>query len=281
MLAKEPRATTDTIAVCREGSEPTGPVRFTIGTLVNTRAHYDQMLDSFHRGGFTGDTTEYLYIDNTGPDQTCAYSGLNAILNAARGSYVVLCHQDVRLFADDRETLELRLDELQSRDPMWALAGNAGGVAPGILALRISDPHGNDQNSGNLPSQVVSLDENFIVVKAASRVGFSADLTGFHFYGTDICLHAGLAGYTAYVIDFHLRHLSGGNKSEAFALAQDRFCAKWNRVLTSRWIQTTCALVHVGGTALEQAVGRVAAAPYSKALRRIPKNRNGLGVGNS
>jgi hypothetical protein len=281
MLKPRPNDSADTIVVCREGPEPMGPVRYTIGTLVNSRAQYDQMLDSFHRGGFTGNTTEYLFIDNTGPDQTCAYRGLNAILNAARGTYVVLCHQDVRLFADDIDALDQRLIDLQARDPMWALAGNAGGVAPGILALRISDPHGNDQNSGNLPSQVVSLDENFIIVKAASRTGFSADLVGFHFYGADICLHAGLAGYTAYVIDFHLRHLSGGNKSDDFVIAQTHFCAKWNRVLTSRWIQTTCVLVHVGGTALEQAVGRVAAAPYSKALRHLPKNRTGLGLGNS
>lgn len=271
----------ESIAVCRDGPEPTAPVRFTIGTLVNDRAQYDAMLGSFHRGGFTGDTTEYLFIDNTSPDQTCAYRGLNAILNAARGSFVILCHQDVRLFSDDFVALNLRLGDLQAHDSTWALAGNAGGVSPGDLALRISDPHGVDQNTGNLPCRVVSLDENFIVVKRAARIGFSSDLTGFHFYGADICLHADLAGYRAYVIDFHLTHLSGGTKSEAFHQAQEQFCDKWNRVLTSRWIQTTCALVHVGGTALEQAVGRVAAAPYAKALRRRSTVRTGVGLGNS
>jgi hypothetical protein len=270
------------IKVCRKGDAATGrPPRFTIGTLVNDRSQYDEMLHSFHRGGFTGDAAEYLYIDNTGPQQTCAYRGLNAILNSARGTYVILCHQDVRLFSDDFDSLCQRLGELQTLDPMWALAGNAGGVGPGAYAIRISDPRGDDQIMGSFPSKAISLDENFIVVKAASRLSFSADLTGFHFYGADICLHADIAGYSAYVIDFHLRHLSGGKKDHAFFESQDAFCRKWNRVLTGRWLQTTCALIYVGGTALEQVAGRVAAAPYSKVLRRLPKSRTGVGLGNS
>jgi hypothetical protein len=276
------RLTDHGIRVFREGDAPaTDDVRFTVGTLVNDRTQYQQMLESFHRGGFTGDSTEYLYIDNTARDQTCAYRGLNAILGMARGRLVILCHQDVRLFADDMEALTQRIDELQNRDPLWALAGNAGGVAPGALAMRITDPHGEDQNSGNLPAQVVSLDENFIVVRRSARIGFSADLSGFHFYGADICLQAELSGYRSYVIDFHLTHLSAGNKSDAFHKAQDEFCGKWNRVLTSRWIQTTCALVQVGGTAFEQAIGRVAAGPYAKAMRHLPKKRTGVGLGNT
>ncbi|MDX2307536.1 MAG: hypothetical protein NW216_04790 [Hyphomicrobium sp.] len=246
--------------------------RFTVGTLVNDRAQYTAMRASFEAGGFDVAETEYLLVDNTGPTQTCAYRGLNAVLAAARAPIVILCHQDVRLLADDRETLEARLATLNAHDPNWALCGNAGGVAPGELALRITDAHGADQNTGRYPARVMSLDENFIVVKRAARIGFSADLTGFHFYGADLCLNADIAGYRSYVIDFHLLHLSGGTKSRAFFEAQENFRAKWNAALRGRWMQTTCALVHISGSAIGAHALRHAERPYAKVLRRFGRH---------
>lgn len=258
-----------------DGPAPEGQaVRYTIATLVTDLAQYDAMRASFMAGGFTGPDCEYITVDNTGPAQACAYSGLNAALAAARGTYVILCHQDVRLIADDRATLEACLAGLDARDPAWALAGNAGGVAPGHLALRITDPHGADQKVGPFPARVMSLDENFIVVKRSARVGFSADLTGFHFYGPDICLNAAVAGYTAYVIDFHLAHLSGGTKRASFFTARDAFRAKWSRALAPRWIQTTCALIRLSGDPVGQIAGRLAERPYAKLVRHA-RQRNG------
>lgn len=248
--------------------------RFTVCTLVSDAEHYSAMRESFERGGFTTDSTQYLFVDNTGPTQMCAYRGGNAMLEVAQGEFVILCHQDVRLLADDRETLEKRLAELERLDPSWALAGNAGGAAPGRLALRISDGHGTDQNTGNLPTRVMSLDENFIVVKRRARFGFSEDLSGFHFYGADLCLNADIAGWHAYVIDFHLLHLSGGSKGPAFYDCEARFRAKWSNALRARWMQTTCALVHLSGSMIGQTTGRLAEAPYRKLLRRLPRARH-------
>jgi hypothetical protein len=250
-----------------------GEVAFTIGTLVTDRALYGEMRASLQAGGFGEADCEYLFIDNTLPAQVCAYRGLNAVLSAARGRYVILCHQDVRLLGDGRAALEARLSELDRIDPHWALAGNAGGVVPGELALRITDPHGRDQHVGQLPARVVSLDENFIVVKRACRVGFSNDLTGFHFYGADICLGADIMGYASYVIDFHLEHLSGGNKSAAFENAERQFREKWSRALRGRWVQTTCSLVRVAGDSLGQIAARLAETPYEKLSRRLPSAR--------
>ena len=180
----------------------------------------------FEAGGFTGDDCEYLVIDNTGAEQVSAYRGLNAILAAARGRYVILCHQDVRLLDDGRFDLESCLSQLTARDCEWALAGNAGAVRAGKLAVCITDPHGANQRAGTLPAKVETLDENFIVLRRAAHVGFSRDLTGFHFYGADICLGADLMGYAAYVIDFHLQHLSAGKKGASFADCEDAFRRK-------------------------------------------------------
>jgi hypothetical protein len=229
------------------------------------------MRATFAVHGFDGSNSEFLYLDNRGPYQSGAYSGLNGLMHAARGRYVILCHQDVRLIGDGIQTLDRCLAELDRRDPRWALAGNAGGLQPGVLAQRISDPHGPDRNSGNLPAQVMSLDENFIVVKRSARVGCSVDLEGFHFYGPDLCLNAHIAGYSAWVIDFHLHHLSGGTKNSDFYVAEDAFRAKWSHALRPRWMQTTCALLRLSGFGLDREAGRLAARPYAGLLRRLPR----------
>ena len=271
--------TSGTPAIYRPDAERAlaGVPRFTIGTLVSDRTHYAAMLSSFRAGGFDDNACEYIYIDNTGDitgaGQTDAYRGLNALLNAARAPYVVLCHQDVRLLADDFGTLDQRLAELTQRDPNWAVAGNAGGVAPGQLAVCITDPHGKAQRAGTFPERVVSLDENFLVVRRDSRIGFSHDLSGFHFYGADICLHAQHMGLTAYVIDFHLKHLSPGKMSHDFTLGRDAFRAKWSRALAPRWLQTTCALVHLSGDPLRTSIGLVVDAPLALLARHLPKAR--------
>ncbi len=224
------------------------PLAFTIATLVTDPVQYDDMRATFAAAGFTEPDCEFLFIDNTGAEQTEAYRGLNLALTEARGRYVILCHQDVRLIAgaDDRAVLEARLMDLDAHDPAWAVAGNAGGTATGRLAMRISDPHGADRRLGNLPARVASLDENFIVVKRAANLAFSRDLSGFHLYGADLCTIADVLGWHAYVIDFHLRHLSPGNPDRSFKEARESFRAKWARALRPRWVQTTCTLLRIG-----------------------------------
>jgi hypothetical protein len=256
--------------------ECAGTPRYSIGTLVTDLQQYAAMRETFAEHGFDGSICEFLYLDNRGSDQSGAYRGLNALMNAARGQNVILCHQDVRLIDDGLNALDRCLTELDRRDPNWALAGNAGGLHPGELAQRISDPHGADRNSGHLPTRVMSLDENFIVVKRSARVGCSVDLEGFHFYGADLCLNADVAGYSAWVIDFHLRHLSGGTKSADFHAAETAFRAKWSHAMRPRWMQTTYALVRLSGNRLDREAGRLAARPYAGLLRRLPRRPRAL-----
>ncbi|MEQ1718646.1 MAG: hypothetical protein ABL907_22115 [Hyphomicrobium sp.] len=247
--------------------------RYTIATLVSDRSQYEAMRASFRSHGFQDGDCEYLFIDNTGPLQTDAYRGLNAMLNAAHAPIVLLCHQDLRLLVDGRHILDERLAALARRDANWALAGNAGGVAPGKLALRISDPHGRNVHVGELPARVATLDENFIVVRREARIGFSRDLSGFHFYGADICLHASQMGYSAYVIDFHLEHLSPGKKGQDFGTMEQAFQDKWARALSPRWVQTTCALLRLSGAPGGTFIARLANKPVAKLLRRLPGAR--------
>jgi hypothetical protein len=252
------------------GAEPA----YTIATLVNNPALYEAMLASFRAHGFREPDCEFLHVGSP----PCAYAALNRLLAEARGRHIILCHQDIRLIGDGRGELDQRLAELDRLDAAWALAGNAGGAAPGVLALRISDPHGSNRRVGRLPARVMSLDENFIVVRRAARIGFSRDLEGFHLYGADICLAADILGHSAWVIDFHLEHLSPGNKDQSFRSAEAAFRAKWSRALRPRWMQTTCTLLHLAGAPVARLFGRLGEGTYRWLSRRLGRARGWTGA---
>ena len=93
------------------GEEPAP--RYSVCTLVTDLAQYERLQASFRAGGFDGASTEYLFIDNGQGQEACAYAGGNALLAAARGRYVILCHQDVRLIrAGGQQLLDLINDIL-------------------------------------------------------------------------------------------------------------------------------------------------------------------------
>ncbi len=217
---------------------------FSVCTLVTRPAEYAAMLASFAARGFTPENTEFLYLDNSTGNGWDSYAGLAHMLGQAQGRYVVYCHQDVLLLADGAPELLARLAELDQLDPHWALAGNCGGLPNGDTAIRISDPYGEDTTRGTLPARAVALDENFIVLRRDSPVGVSADIGGFHLYGTDLCLHGRLAGRSAWVINFHLRHLSGGRVDAGFCDVQERFQRKFGALFRQPWrIRTNAAWV--------------------------------------
>lgn len=245
-----PQTTAPPVVAIDAASRPAA-IPFSICTLVSDLGQHAAMAESFVAHGFGPEMAEFLILDNSGGNRWDAFQGIARLLAAARGRYAILCHQDVRLIGDGAAALLARLAELDRSAPDWALAGNAGGQADGALAIRISDPHGEDQRRGRLPARVESLDENFIVLRRDWPVGLSADIGGFHLYGADLCLQARLAGRSAWVVDFHLRHLSGGTAGADFLRAQARFEAKYTPLLRpGQRIRTTCTWLRVPGSGL-------------------------------
>jgi len=233
---------------------PKGAIRFSICTLVTDRDEYAEMVESFRERGFGGPDCEFLYLDNSKRNGFDAFAGYNLFLTRAAGDYLILCHQDILLLDQGRSALEKCLAELDSLDPAWALCGNAGGVAGGTLAIRISDPHGADVAIGTFPARAAAIDENFIVARRDANLALSHDLKGFHLYGADLCIVADVLGRTAYVIDFHLRHKSAGKTDAGFYAARRAAIAKYRRAFRTRWIRTTCTTFLVSGLPL---LGRV------------------------
>jgi len=205
----------------------TTPPDFSICTLVTSHAQYAAMRASFLAGGFGPRCAEYLHLDNTAGNRWDAYGGIRAMLAEARGRHVILCHQDVRLIEDGACALRRIIAALDAKDPRWAIAGNAGATAAGDFVHHISDPFGENRQAGTLPARVVSLDENFLLLRRDASLTPSSELAGFHLYATDLCLHARCAGRTAWVVDFHLRHLSAGRVDAGFFAVQAAFERHW------------------------------------------------------
>ena len=226
---------------------------YSICTMVTDFAGYNEMCRTFSESGFVPDDCEYLFIDNTSRNTLDGFAGVNCFLNNAKGCYIILCHQDVRIVYDDRRKLDALIEKINHDDQSWGVLGNSGGIGPGRHAVRITDPHGVDQNKGDLPARVSSLDENFVVVRRAANLAVSHDLSGFHLYATDLCIIANILGWNAYVIDFHLHHLSVGVKGASFSPLRLNMIRQYKRKLSDRLIGTPTTIMYLSNSSAKSA----------------------------
>lgn len=209
---------------------------FSICAIVNSWEEYELMKQSFLDKEFS-ENCEYLVADNTSKNNFDAYTAIRRFLQHAAGRYIIIVHQDVRCI-DTAEKLSASLKSLNNKDPLWAICGNAGGNGYKNFIFYLEN-NGKLKKSAGLPARVTSLDENLLIIKSDAHLTLSADIQSFHFYGTDLCIIADLLGYHCYVIDFMVKHLSGGNleQMEAFRPA---FVESYGKKLRNRFIQTTC-----------------------------------------
>lgn len=234
--------------------QPDQIFQFSICTLVTDKSEYAEMLSSFEKAGFSAPLCEFLYIDNSSANRYDAYAGLNLLLQRAKGEYIILCHQDVLIVKDSKNELIGLIENLNQIDARWAVCGNAGAAGPNHIVYHISYPNGRQMTKGNFPVKVLSLDENFIILKNKWRLSFSNDLSGFHLYGTDICLNAKINGLSAYVIPFNLVHKSRGNLSTDFFSVRAAFIKKYNPFFRE-WVQTTVTVFYLSNSPFRFFIG--------------------------
>ena len=222
--------------------------RYSVCTLVTNTQEYEEMISSYIAAGFTEEICEFLYADNTLSNQFEAFGALNQFLQEAQGEYIILCHQDIILHDSNRVDLESRIREMDSLDPSWGILSNAGGVNLKHVAMHITQPTGNRFVEKNLPLRVITVDENFILVKHRANLALSSDLSGFHLYGTDICLIAEALGFTSYVINFNLIHKSDGNANRSFFEILARLKKKYRQAFRGRFVSTTITRFYISGS---------------------------------
>lgn len=223
---------------------------FSICTLVTKKEEYAEMIASFVNYGFTYETCEYLYVDNSQGYQYDAFKGLNLFLQQAQGKYVILCHQDILLHDNNKADLKRCIEEMDRIDPKWGVLANAGGINLRWSVAHITEKSGKRHKETLLPLKVVSVDENFMLVKNDANLALSSNLSGFHMYGTDICLIADVLGYSAYVIDFNLIHKSTGSADASFFALRKELMQKYQTAFRGRFMSTTITAFYISGNYL-------------------------------
>jgi len=217
---------------------------FSICSIVTNMREYGEMKQSFEKCGFT-ENCEYLIADNTAGNKFSAYEAIATFIKRASAHYLIVVHQDVRCI-DNQEHLIECLKNLTGIDNKWAVCGNAGSMGYHEERFYLDDV-GKEIKTQGLPAEVTSLDENLLIINRDTNLTLSADLTGFHLYGTDLCLVADFLGYTTYVIPFMVKHLSPGNMEELMAY-KNTFIRQYGKKLRGRFVETTCTKLYLSNS---------------------------------
>jgi hypothetical protein len=192
---------------------------FSICTLVSDSTEYDRLRGGMRAMEFDGPEYEYRMLDNTSGNSICAFTAVRQFLAESSGTYALIVHQDARPL-EPAELLVRRLQELTEAEPFWGVAGNVG-MTRNMQAVMSIRARGEEHRLGAPHRQVMTLDENVLIVRQGLGLTVSEDLSGFHFYGFDLCSIADLLGYSSHVIDFLWQHDSMGNVNADFYRAQD------------------------------------------------------------
>ena len=100
--------------------------------------------------------------------------------------------------------------DLEKRDANWGVLGAVGALPPkpGVqkqLRGHWCDPSGH-WRLGPLPSEVDSLDEQWLGIRRSRGVKFDPEMPGFHCYGIELSLSARDLGLKTYAIDAFVWH---------------------------------------------------------------------------
>ena len=130
-----------------------------------------------------------------------AASAYNRALEKAKADLVIFAHQDVYFPDGWLDSLRRTLDLLSHTDPYWGVLGVWGGVRKGRLPgyMYWTGVNGIAGKPFSGLREVRSLDEVVLILRKSSGLRFDERLSGYHCYGTDICLESNRQGRKCYV----------------------------------------------------------------------------------
>jgi hypothetical protein len=173
-----------------------------------------------------------------------ASEAYNKGISEATGELLVFAHTDVYLPEGWLDNLARTLRKLSRTDPHWGVLGvvgiaKSGGVCGHVYSTGLKDMVGRPFDGC---IETVSLDELLLITRRSTGLQFDEQLSGFHLYGTDICLEAKKRGMKNYIISAFCIHNSVGIRKlpRDFWRAYFYLRTKWWKELP---IQTCCTTI--------------------------------------
>jgi arylsulfatase A-like enzyme len=154
---------------------------------------------------------EWILVANAGNGRYQSVSKLySEALRSAQNDLVYFVHQDVLLPEGWEDRMFASLAELERLDPSWGVVGAVGALPPRPGRPKELRGHWCDPSGywmlGPLPSEVDSLDEQWLGLRRSRGVTFDPHMPGFHCYGMDLSLAARERGMKSYAIDAFVWH---------------------------------------------------------------------------
>lgn len=229
-------------------------VEFSIITLVHNMENYEQFCETLKTQAGQH-TVEIIAIPNFYNQFTSTFKAYNSAADIANGSFLIFTHDDILVTTDWLLRIKKQILELEDKRIPWGVLGPAGvfmdSDRPAYYLLDAKGKPLKETDSSvltDLPRyEVVSLDEMCLITKKSNRLRFSdKDLSGFHFYGTNICVNSHQKGLKTFAIDAYCHHKSDGYKNissvEGYADYEKSFHAfnSWcKKIGVNDWRSTT------------------------------------------
>lgn len=184
---------------------------------------------------------------------------INAGIDKAINDLLVIVHEDVVLLPGWQEQLELSLENLETFDPQWLVAGSVGWDVNGKMEGHLSDPHlYRNTLIDKSFSEVIRIDEQIIILRKSEGLIMDPAIPSIHHIGRDLPLEAIRQGRHAYVIDAPTIHkyadsegkiIHGATDSPKIQLRSrltylaDRACS--NEYIANKWKQLDISSLNV------------------------------------
>lgn len=186
-------------------------------------------------------SVELLLIDNRESKYTSCSGAFNSVIDQIQTKYVIFSHQDIILFHND--TLEKfigYLEKLNEQD-ILGVAGADPDVSRIITNVRSSENAIDKNNNKFGLKKCQTLDECFFGGYSEKFRNEHFDeiiCSNWHLYAVEMCLRTISRGYTPYVCDVEIIHLSAGKVNYIYNQEFYSLCKKYKEHLPV--IKTPC-----------------------------------------
>jgi glycosyltransferase involved in cell wall biosynthesis len=197
------------------------PVDFSIITIVHNLENYKSFCESLRQqyGSFS---IEIIGIPNFFNFFKSAFKALNTAADLASGKNIIFCHDDITVTKEWLFKINKHCVELDAQNIPWGVLGPAGVFQTNNSSAFFLLDKDNVPLWKTLPNivhdssryEVAGLDELCLITKKSNNLRFNdVQLSGFHFYGGNICLESQIRGLKVFAIDCYCHHKSDGTKN--------------------------------------------------------------------